>query len=292
MKKIIIYTLLLFSFTTLYWRCSEDEPGGESIFDPSEIKRSQFDNWLMDNYVNAYNIDLKYRLEDIETNMSYNLVPAKLENSVKLAKLIKHLWLETYDEIAGIEFMRTYVPKVIHLIGSPAIDAEAQTQILGTAEGGLMVTLYMVNELDPENIDSLNYYYFKTMHHEFAHILHQTKNYPKDFEKISTSDYSPNGWMNRKEEEAWKLGFVSNYASSEPQEDFVEIIAIYLTNSEKNWQKILKEAGTTGAEIILKKFNIVQNYLKNSWDIDINQLRKVVERRSTEIGNIDYSLED
>lgn len=290
MKKSIFY--FLFCLAALCCSCSEDEPGGASIFDPSTIKRNSFDQWLLENYIHAYNIELKYRLEDMETDQSYNLVPATLENSIKISKLIKHLWLDAYDEVAGVDFMRTYVPKVILLIGSSAIDAEAQTQVLGTAEGGLMVTLYMINELNPASIDSLNYYYFKTMHHEFAHILHQTKNYPKEFEKISTSDYSPTGWMNREEEETLALGFVSNYASSEPQEDFVEIIAVYLTGSEAEWQELLKKAGSTGAEIIQRKFNIVKNWLKNSWSIDIDRLRKVVERRSSEIGNLDYSLEE
>ena len=292
MKRTVIYTLLLFSLAPLFYGCSEDDPGGKSIFEPSEVKRTEFDLWLLDNYVNAYNIDMKYRMEDVISDMTFNLVPASLENSIKISKLIKHLWLEVYDEVAGVDFMRTYVPKVIHLIGSPAIDAEAQTEVLGTAEGGLMVTLYKVNELNTENIDSLNYFYFKTMHHEFAHILHQTKNYPKDFEKITTSDYSPTGWMNRTEKEAWKMGFVSKYASSEPQEDFVEIIAIYLTSNNEAWQEILKGAGTDGSEIIQKKFGIVRNWLKNSWDINIDDLRKVVERRSSEIGNIDYDLDE
>ena len=51
--------------------------------------------------------------------------------------------------------------------------------MLGTAEGGKKITLYEVNSLDFENVDIevLNEYYFKTMHHEFAHILHQKRNY-------------------------------------------------------------------------------------------------------------------
>ena len=88
------------------------------------------------------------------------------------------------------------------------------------------------------------------------------------------------------------MGFVSKYASSEPQEDFVEIIAIYLTSNNEAWQEILKGAGTDGSEIIQKKFGIVRNWLKNSWNINIDDLRKVVERRSSEIGNIDYDLDE
>lgn len=49
--------------------------------------------------------------------------------------------------------------------------------VLGTAEGGMKITLYNVNDINPDQIDInlLNDYYFQTMHHEFAHILHQTK---------------------------------------------------------------------------------------------------------------------
>lgn len=49
--------------------------------------------------------------------------------------------------------------------------------VLGTAEGGMKITLYNVNDINPDKIDInlLNEYYFQTMHHEFAHILHQTK---------------------------------------------------------------------------------------------------------------------
>lgn len=49
--------------------------------------------------------------------------------------------------------------------------------ILGQAEGGMKVTLFRVNEIDKNNLSvaQLNEYYFKTMHHEFTHILNQKK---------------------------------------------------------------------------------------------------------------------
>ena len=47
--------------------------------------------------------------------------------------------------------------------------------------------MYEVNSLDFENVDIevLNEYYFKTMHHEFAHILHQKRNYDPSFDRIT-----------------------------------------------------------------------------------------------------------
>ena len=64
--------------------------------------------------------------------------------------------------------------------------------VLGTAEGGMKITLYNVNDINPDKIDInlLNEYYFQTMHHEFAHILHQTKNYDPAFDRITENAIS------------------------------------------------------------------------------------------------------
>ena len=40
----------------------------------------------------------------------------------------------------------------------------------------------------------LNEYYFQTMHHEFAHILHQTKNFDPSFERITENSYVGSDW--------------------------------------------------------------------------------------------------
>jgi substrate import-associated zinc metallohydrolase lipoprotein len=162
--------------------------------------------------------------------------------------------------------------------------------VLGTAEGGLKMTLYYINslELKPE---FLNHYYFKTMHHEFAHILHQTKPYPSDFEMISGTDYVADTWSDVWKDgdaEAQKSGFISEYASKEANEDFVEIIAIYITNDAATWNDILTKAGEGGA-IIQAKFDIIYNYMINSWGIDLDELRSVILRRESEISTLDLT---
>jgi substrate import-associated zinc metallohydrolase lipoprotein len=284
MRKIVIYIAVL-AMAGFYWSCREDELNSDSIFDTSEQERSTFDKWLLENYTYPYNIDFKYRLEDIESDMDYTLTPADVDNSKNLAKLVKFCWLEAYDEVAGIDFTRTYVPKIIHLIGSAAYKGDG-SMVLGTAEGGLKITLYLVNSLQV-NKEFLNYFYFKTMHHEFAHILHQTKNYDPDFETVSVGHYIGNDWIYNSDSEAHQAGFVSPYAQSEPNEDFVENIAIYVTNSPEYWNALLEDAGEEGAAIILQKFEIVRNYLKDTWNIDIDQLRTVVQRRSGELDLLD-----
>ena len=88
-----------------------------------------------------------------------------------------------------------YVPKTFHLIGSPAYESSGN-MVLGTAEGGKKITLYNVNDLNVKkiNIEKLNDYYFETMHHEFAHILHQKRNFDPSFNRISEGKYVGADW--------------------------------------------------------------------------------------------------
>lgn len=272
--------------------CSEDSLNGTSIFDTQTPERNEFDNWLLTEYVNPYNIAFKYRLEDKETDHQYNLLPADYDKSVALAKLVKFLWLGSYEELMNDdgEFIKTYCPKVITLIGSKAYNPDSHSVVLGTAEGGLKVVLYNVNELDAENpdVEVLNEWYFKTMHHEFAHILHQTIDYPVEYNEITMGKYTGPSWINLSEKEALELGFISNYASTEPQEDFVEIIANYVTHNAQWWKERMDMSGD-GKEALQQKLEIVKEYLSTSWDISLDNLRTIVQRRSGEVSSLDLS---
>ncbi|MGN0068333.1 MAG: putative zinc-binding metallopeptidase [Prevotella sp.] len=303
MKQISIFLMLLAAMA--FTSCSEDDLDPESIFKDETIELNEFDVWLMNNFNIPYNIEVKYKYNDKETDQSYNVVPAKQVNCQALAMLLKHVWVESYVEIAGNDFLKLYAPRVFQFIGSYIYDGQGKV-ILGTAEGGLKIMLYGVNGLDLENprvnVDNpyeshsampvdLNYWYFHTMHHEFCHILTQTKNYPTDFRTISSGKYHSADWINVKDIDSAKEGFVTGYASGEYNEDFAETFACYVTNSEEGWQKIIDNAGEEGADIINQKLTIVKNYFRDSWNIDINKLRDIVIRRSAEAEKMDlYTL--
>lgn len=290
MIRNVFFGILMFTlFLSLTCCESSDELSSDSIFNTTPVVRDSLEQWLLENYTYPYNIDFKYKMEDIESDKDYTLVPADSAKAAKLAILIKHLWLESYDEVAGITFTKTYVPRIIHLIGSAAYNSNG-TIVLGTAEGGLKITLYLVNYLTQDWIEDpeiLNTYYFKTMHHEFGHILNQKKSYDVSFKLISEASYVSDDWYLYSDEEAYQRGFVSPYAQSEPNEDFVENLSIYVTYSKAQWQAILDVAGETGKAIILQKFAIVKTYMKESWNIDLDELRDVVQRRQDEIENLD-----
>ena len=272
MKK-YIYTLL-FAASIVLGACNEDKLDSHSIFNTESPERNAFDTWLLLNYIVPYNIQFNYKYIDKESDNTYNLIPAEYDKCVAMAKLTKYLWIDSYNELLGETFIKTYCPRMIQLIGSKAYNSQGSV-VLGTAEGGLKITLYNVNELDVNNpnIDFLNTWFFKTMHHEFAHILHQTKNYSTDFNLIST-DYQGPSWLNLESDEiANTMGFITRYASFSPDEDFVEIISNYITHDADYWENVLNNGGALGKIKLQKKFDIVRKYLKDSWGIDIDKLR-------------------
>lgn len=227
--------------------CSDDKLG-DTIFpdtttelDPNSYTY-KFDKWLKQEYLDVYNLDFRYKMQDVGTDMNYNLVPAELTKAEDLALLTKYLWFDVYTKVAGSDFLKMYGPRIIHLIGSPAYNPQSGTMVLGLAEGGIKVSLFRVNELDNTNFNAMNEFYFKTMHHEFAHILHQTKSIPTEFRAISNGRYDDNNWQDQWEPRMNSLGMVTNYASSQMREDFAEVIANYITQTDAQWEYILKMA--------------------------------------------------
>ena len=289
-RKILYYACTVWILSLCFLSCSDEELDGTSKIVDSQKEENEFDRWILNNYVLPYNIDFKYRMEDIESDMNYQLVPADYNQSVRMAKLMKYLCLEAYDAIMGSkDFIRSYYPKMVHLVGSAAYRNNG-TMILGTAEGGLKITMYYVNALQLD-IEFLNHYYFKTMHHEFGHILNQKKPYSTDFDLISGPKYVNDSWNTAytSDAAAQKDGFISPYAASESKEDFVELFSIYVTSTATEWNQKLTAAGTTGASLINQKFEIVYNYMLNSWDIDLNELRAVIQERQKNLSTLDLN---
>lgn len=306
MKRLFKYALL-FTLGLFAASCSEDDLSSESVIMDSVNEPTEFDAWLESNYRAPFNIRFLYRYEDIETDMSYDLVPAKEIYSRIMAKMIRFLWIDPYTEVTNNHFMRNHSPRMMQVIGSGAYN-QNNTLLLGTAEGGQKITLYVGNWMEQfmtitynngvdetngykvtiDDVDRVNHYYMHTIHHEFAHILHQKKMYPLDFNTISQNDYVAS-WTSITDDASAKLGFVSRYASSASHEDFVETFSYYLTWPEEDWQARLDLAGEVGAERIMRKLAIVKSYMKDTWGIDMDELREVLARRYGEISKLDWS---
>ena len=293
MKNYIKYMIFAGVLFTTY-SCNKDELDSESIFDTTSPERNEFDKWIYDSLTVPYNIVLDYYYKDNESDISENVIPAKVSQSIALAKLMKHVWIDAYSEVAGKEFLKKNCFRHFFFVGSGEYSNGSIK--LGQAEGGLKVTLLRVNEFNINNIYvnnedfyrqhnqapmDMNFWYFHTMHHEFCHILTQTKEYSTAFRQISERQYKGSDWVNTYDEEAAADGFVTGYATKEFNEDFAETYAVYVTSSDATWNQILEKAtkqlvDTNGAPIYkLDKYNkpIIQTdakgnpiyELKNGW---------------------------
>ena len=290
MKKYIVYLSTILAALLLATACEQDNPDTSySVIADRIQEQNDFDRWLEANYVNPYNIDFKYRYEMNESDVNYFTIPAYMDNSIIMAHLVKYLCVDTYDEVAGINFTRRYFPKMFFLIGEWEYRNNG-TYILGTAEGGKKILLAGINYLDQYMVsaDALNYYYIKTIHHEFTHILNQTLAYPADFKEISGSDYIADewnltgGWLQK--------GFITQYSQHSDREDFAAMLSTYITNTEEQWDAWMTQAGD-GAEIILAKLDIVRSYMLSGFEIDIDVLRNTILRRQDEVmdGRVDLT---
>ena len=293
MKKYLLYALLAVSTGTALVSCSEDDLNAESVITIDKKQANDFDKWLTANFVNPYNLEFKYRYEYKETDADYYTIPAELNQAIEMAHLVKYLCLESYDEVAGIDFTRNYFPKMIFTIGEWEYRNNG-TIILGTAESGKKILLTGVNYLDTYKSSpaALNHYYFKTIHHEFTHILNQTKEYSAEFKLITGNSYVADSWS----EEPFNVGylergFISDYAQHSDTEDFAEMMSLYVTNSKEQWDEWMAEAGENGAPLLQAKLDIVKSYMKDSWGIDMDKLRDTILRRQADLaaGKVDLT---
>ena len=299
---------LLFIASTLF-SCSSDDPDeGKSVIVTPNEEQTEFDKWLEVNFAVPYNIDFKYRYKETESDYDYYTVPAKYDDAIKMAHLVKYLCVETYNEVAGTNFTRRYFPKMFFLIGEWEYRNNG-TYILGTAEGGRKILLAGLNYLS-DNIakgrEYLNYYYFKTIHHEFTHIMNQTKDIPADFQLVTGSKYVGDMWSEEPyNAEYLSNGFITAYSQNSYQEDFAEMLSTYITNDASQWEEWLEEADkaaaekakktgettTAPSELLSSKLDIVRRYMKESFNIDIDVLRETVQRRQADVfaGKVDLT---
>ena len=282
--------------------CQLDKIEAESVIKDSTVEKNDFDYGLEDNLHTPYNIEFVYRYALNESDMGYYTVPADYNSAIICAHLVKYLCVDSYDEIAGVTFTRSYFPKMFFLIGTWEYKNNGSI-VLGTAEAGKKIMLAGVNFLpdllkgdDPAEVEEdLNHFYIKTIHHEFTHILNQTKVYSDAFKQVTPTTYVSDACFDT--DDYWRgRGYITQYAQSEPNEDFAELLSEYVTHSAAWWAEQLAAAtaelpevrkvtptAEDGATLIRAKIDMVRSYMKDSWNIDIDELRDIVNRRTADV---------
>lgn len=277
--RIVLGIAVCFTSVTII-ACQDDIEGsvvtdpGYSMWDTTEIGK-----YIDSVFTKPYNIRVIYRWNDGYQDYSKYLVPVKEEKVKPFLEMLKRVWMDPYVEVTtnggNPDFFPTYVPKEILVTGSRAINSDG-TVTLGFAENARQILLYNVNNLTPKDTSDF-VMFIHTMHHEFAHILQQTnKDYDGEYRAISKGGYT-SSWMNISNKAARELGFITAYSQAEVDEDFVEILATRLINSDRGWKYLLNTIQNDDARRkIEKKESIVRNYMLSVWSIDIYQFRDMV----------------
>jgi len=287
--KIIKKSIALISLVFLLSGCeNEDKIVARDLFDPGEVESTDdLDQYLKEEFRDPYGSVIIYDFVDRYIEPDKFAVPPKLELVQPVAALIKQAWINPYNIAAdsGDDFMKRYFPAELVMLGSPIYNGDG-TITLGIADAGVRVTLTQVNEYFPGNtpwIDGA----FKTLHHEFAHIIDQNFNFDsQSFYDISGSDYtSPGSWVSETTDSAIAKGMVTPYGTSSVAEDFAELVSFIITSPADQFEAIYItpepcDVGdqdcadrNVGRLRIQQKYDRVLEYFNNEVGVDLLKVR-------------------
>ncbi len=255
---------------------ADDIPGlGGDVWTPTQI-----DAWLYENYTKPYNTDVKYKWSQTElSDINRFVTPVDEAKVIPVMKCLDSVLITPYESVTNADFMRRYLPRFIMLFGSAAYDSDG-TRVQGQAEGEGRILLFELNNFRIKGMpgyqpqDSVGAKrLFHIIEHEFGHTLHLNIMYPVEFKSI-TGSYTSN-WYNYTDGEANEKGFISNYAMSGPDDDFVETLAILLVEGQTAFDnRIASITSDAGRAALQQKSDAVRNYLRNAWNIDFTTLQQ------------------
>ncbi len=326
MKKLIYLPLL----SLVLWSCGEfDEISEKSVLPDvsvEEARRTPLDHYIEEHFTKPYNVDLIYRYAENEVPVEWKFVPATYDKSLEFASLVQHLYYEPFSKVTSVEFLRTYTPKKIKLLGSFGYSSNTGNVTLGLASAGVEVTFMGLNTLDTKPLQSedealrqstlekLNEGYLRTLYHEGAHTFHQKVPFSLEYTNLSFKDYQYGRqfsyWKDVYEDENKNkstyqnakpsflyAGFISPYGSTNPNEDFAEMFSYCIMYSEADWEQVYKNAdgknnesdAMTGKEIIIAKRKIIKKFIKDEFGVDIEDLRNEVQSRYPGLKDKDFT---
>lgn len=275
--------LFIFSCTVTMLSCRKDDISGNAddiagLGGDTWVK-GPIDDWILSNLTVPYNVAVKYKWDQSEMEFNKIIVPPDEEKVLPVLSAVKQVWIDNYVAETNELFMKKYCPKFFVLAGSASWNMDG-TITLGQAEGGRKILLYQLNDFRVKGMDGYQpsdsftvKQMFHTIEHEFAHILHQNVMYPQEFKQVSVGNYTSN-WNNVSDEAANELGFISAYAMSFPDEDFVEMTSMMLVEGRNWFNAMVNGLADEEAQTKLRqKEAIVVNYFKDVWNINFYSLQ-------------------
>lgn len=306
MKKNFKNIFFLLLVSSMIFGCSDKDTLTSDIvgLGGDTWAKTEVDDWISKNFTTPYNIEVKYKWDRSELPEIYkNVIPVQEGLVIPVMDIIKKTWIDPYVAIKGENFMKKYTQKQFFLAGSPSYNSNG-TITLGTAEAGRKIVLLDLNTFDPDNKPAVRQI-LHTMHHEFGHVLNQNIAVTPDYQRITPSDYTAT-WFNifrgaydsdpildkiLYEADFWGKGFVTPYARSNKDDDFVETLSTLLEGGDAYYNNIVNnlfvyegqyikrngkgiyEQNTDARNKLLKKKAIVTTYMKNEWGITLSDLQ-------------------
>ena len=313
-KKLLIAPFACLALGSVLSGCgsaTDEIDCSRTIFTPRDrSKMSDVERYVQDYFGEKYNVDIRYRYEDRFASNQYKLGPTDEMKALNYLNLIRYTFFDVYDKVAPAGFTEKHTIKLLVLFGTRGFGPTQN--LLGEAPNG-WIQVYNINELPiPDFEHYSNWYTFKdqylnardnyvqTLYHESAHTLHEERAYPPEFDKLSSLEYQKQDafsyWW-RTGKNAGYAGFVSDYASTDADEDFAELFAYYVLDSDSEWAERLKaaegknrtDAKYTGREIIEKKVAIMKAYLHSEYSADLDKIRAEAQKRLPKVATMDFT---
>lgn len=280
MKKITY----IFVFLLVLISCSEEKPLTESNLDTETPVLNEVDIYLRENFTKPYNIEVFYDWNPSKVDFNRFLFPPEIDKVIPAMEAIKTIWLETFNEVAGEDFVKLIAPREIVLVGGLNVNPSG-TITLGLAEGGKRITFFNTNLVDLKDKAQLTRF-VATIQHEYTHILNQTIPFDREnYEEITPSGYTAQ-WFNESISTARELGFITDYARANEDEDFAEMVTALLSNSEEEYNAIIDGIASDQAkEDIRAKEIFVVDYFKTEFNLDIYELQRVAAKNVLKVLN-------
>lgn len=269
-----IVMLIIVSMTII--SCAHDEQPGDSQLDYTQPIRTDLDNWIVSTYLNPYNINVQYKWNQNTVDNSRYLFPPTIEKVQPALEIVQTIWLKSYSEIGGADFVKKIAPREIVLVGGVNLNSVG-TRTLGLAEGGQRVTLFETDYIDQSDRDNVSEF-IHTIQHEYIHILNQHKPFDeKAWARITPVGYTAD-WYNYDIPESNEIGFITSYARSNINEDFAETASMILIYSKAEYAAFLAGIQDPTALAALKaKEALVVKYFKEAYNMDFYALRDAAE---------------
>ena len=258
MKKKYLYIAILFLGVITACNQAEDKIT-ESNLDTETPDLNATDLWLRENITTPYNIDVNYQWDEGRVDLDRYLYPPTLSKVVPIMKVIKKVWIDTYSDLGGEDFVKLVAPREFVLVGGSNLNPSG-TRTLGFAEGGKNIVLFETDLVDVKNKSQVTRF-IQTIQHEYTHILNQQVRYDEEaFKQITPGGYTAQ-WFNPADEEerfdiANSLGFITDYARLNEGEDFAEMVETILTNNAEDYKQIIDNI----------KAKIISNAVANALD--------------------------